>query len=224
MLRGDALTAIAGFPAALATVPTYGSALRLYVVPDLEKLVDRAALLRGNVEPPYWAYLWSGSRCLADYLVRWADLRGRPVLEIGCGLGLAGAAAARSGADSVFVDAALPALAFVRASLCANGLAGAAACADYRSLSAGTRFDCILAAEVAYEAARFGDLAATLARHLAPGGIALIADGFRTDTRPLYRALLDHGLTTRALDLQVSEEGRPARVRLTEARARPHPG
>jgi len=218
--RDDAVTTIAGFPAALTIVPTYASALRLYTVPDLERLVDRAALLRGDVEPPYWAYLWSGSRCVADYLTRWTDLRGRRVLEIGCGLGLAGVAATRAGANVVFVDAALPALAFVCASLHANGLAGAAICADYRTLSPGARFDCILAAEVAYEPAHFGDLAATVARHLAPGGLALVADGFRTDTRPLYRALAAHGLTTRAVELQVIDEGHPARVRLTEARGR----
>jgi predicted nicotinamide N-methyase len=219
--RDDAVTTIAGFPAALTVVPLYGSELRLYVVPNLERLVDRAALLRGDVEPPYWAYLWSGSRCLADYLTRWTDLRGRRVLEIGCGLGLAGMAAARAGADLVFVDGALPALAFVRASLRVNGLTAAAICTDYRLLASGARFDCILAAEVAYEPARFADLAATLARHLAPGGIALIGDGFRTDTRLLYRAFTDRGLTTRSVELRVVEESRPARVRLTEARGRP---
>ncbi len=212
--------AIAGYPATLAEVRSSSSAIRVYVVADLERLVDRAALLRGDAEPPYWAYLWTGSRCLAEYVARWVDLRGRRVLEIGCGLGLAGLVAAQRGGDVVFVDGALPALSFVRASLHVNGLAASTLCADYRTLAADARFDCILAAEVAYEPDTYGQLAATLARHLAPGGTALIADGFRTDTRALYRALGAHALTTRAIELRAAEEGRSTRIRLTEAKPR----
>jgi predicted nicotinamide N-methyase len=210
-------TSIAGFPARATRVRFGGTALDLYGVADLEALVDRDALLRGDAEPPYWAYLWSGARAVADYLTRWTSVRGRRVLEIGCGLGLPGAVAAAAGADVTFVDGARPALAFVRATLRANGLRGACVCADYRLLSPRARFALVLAAEVAYEPERFDDLAATLARHLAPDGLALVADGFRTDTRPLYRALAAHGLVTRALELRMTEEGRPARVRLTEA-------
>lgn len=209
---------IAGYPATLAEVPPL--AVRLYTVPDLEGLVDRDALLRGDAEPPYWAYLWAGSRCLAAYVERWVDVRRRRVLDIGCGLGLTGLVAARRGAHVVFVDGALPALAFVRASLAANDLDAVAVCADFHSLAPTARFDCILAAEIAYEPATFDTLAATLARHLAPGGTAYLADGFRTDTRALYRALDARGLATRALDLRPLEEGRPTRVRLTQATPR----
>jgi predicted nicotinamide N-methyase len=211
------LNLIAGFPARRVHVSFGEIALDLYGVADLEALVDRDALLRGDAEPPYWAYLWSGARALAEYLSRWASLRGRRVLEIGCGLGLPGAVAAAAGADVTFVDGVQPALAFVRATLRANGLRGAVVCTDYRALAPAARFALVLAAEVAYEPERFDDLAATLARHLAPGGVALVADGFRTDTQPLYRALAVYGLATRALEVRMTEEGRPARIRLTEA-------
>jgi predicted nicotinamide N-methyase len=218
---GDCADAeIAGYPATLVDVRTSTTSIRVYAVADLERLVDRGALLRGEAEPPYWAYPWTGSRCLAEYVTRWVDLRGRRVLEIGCGLGIAGLAAAAAGAAVVFVDAATPALAFVRASLRVNGLEATTVCADFRTLAAGACFECILAAEVAYEPATFGDLAATLARHLAPGGTALVADGFRTDTRALYRALADLGLATRAVEVQPFEEGRRGRVRVTEVTRR----
>ena len=214
------LTEIAGYPATLVDVHAATTSLRVYAVADLERLVDRGALLRGETEPPYWAYLWTGSRCLAEYLARWIDLRGRRVLEIGCGLGVAGLVAAARGADVVFVDTARPALAFVRASLRLHGLAAATVCADHHTLAPNARFDCILAAEVAYDPAAFGELAATLARHLVPGGTALVADGFRTDTRALYVALDAAGVATRALDVRPLEEGRPTRLRLTAATLR----
>jgi len=220
VIGDDAASTIAGFPAAVVTVRGAAFAVRLQAVDGLERIVDRDALLRGEAEPPYWAHLWTGARCLADYVARWCDLRRSRVLEIGCGLGLTGVVAASCGADVTFVDAALPALRFVHASLALNGLDGRLVCADYRTLAAPARFDRILAAEVAYEPATFGDLAATLARHLAPGGTALVADGFRTDTRPLYRALADAGLATRALELRVDEDGRPARIRVTAATRR----
>jgi len=215
-----AATEIAGYPATLAVVRTSTASSPVYTVADLETLVDRGALLRGEAEPPYWAYPWTGSRVLAEYVTRWIDLRGRRVLEIGCGLGIAGLAAAAGGADVVFVDAAPPALAFVRASLRANRLDAATICADFRKLAASARFDCILAAEVAYDPPTFGDLAATLGRHLTLAGTALVADGFRTDTRPLYRALGEHRLTTRAVEVQPPEEGRRGRVRVTEVTRR----
>jgi predicted nicotinamide N-methyase len=210
-------TALADYPATVVEVRAATTAVRLYAVADLERLVDRRALLRGDAEPPYWAYLWTGARVLAEYLARWVDLRGQRVLEIGCGLGLPGLVAARRGADVVFVDGAYKALAFVRASLALNDLVAGTICADYRTLAPCARFDHILAAEVAYDPPTFDALAATQAHHLAPGGSAFIADGFRTDIRPLYRALAAQGLATRALEVRPCEEGRPVPVRLTIA-------
>jgi predicted nicotinamide N-methyase len=223
----DVETTIAGYPAAVTSMHLPSLTVRLYAVPDLERLVDRGALLRGESEPPYWAYLWTGARCLAEYVARWVDVRARRVLDIGCGLGLVGIVAAHRGARVTYVDAALPALHFVRASLRANDVTAPIVCTDYRTLAAGARFDVIVAAEVAYEPPRFPDLAATLARHLAPGGVVLLADAFRTDTRALYGALAREQLTTRAIELYAREEGRPARLRIRVARRgtappRPH--
>jgi predicted nicotinamide N-methyase len=211
---------IAGYPAALTAVAVAGREVHLYTVPDLERVVDRAALLRGDAEPPYWAHLWTGARCLAAYLARFEDVRGRRVLDLGCGLGLPGLAAARAGARVLFVDAAAPALAFVAASAAAAGLACETLCADFRALESAGRFDLVLAAELAYEPPAFTALAGVIAGRLAPGGRALIADGFRTDTRPFYGALAARGLATLAIECRVPEEGRPANVRLTVATPR----
>jgi predicted nicotinamide N-methyase len=206
---------IDGHRVRLVDVAAGARTVRLCCVDELETLVDRDAVLRGDVEPPYWAYLWSGARVLADYVARWVDVRKRRVLEIGCGLGLPALTAATAGAEVTAVDAEAGALAFVRASAAANGTAVATLAVDFTAHAVAPPFDLVLAAEVAYERARFTDLAAVFARQLACDGIGLLADGYRTDTRGVYRALTAAGLTAHAIDVIVDEEGRRMPVRLT---------
>ena len=209
---------IAGFRAVLTRVAIGGDAIALWQVADLERHVDRAALLAGDdpAEPPYWAHLWSGARVLASLLPPSA---GR-VLDLGCGLGLAGLVAARRGARVVFVDREARALAFVRASAATNALEpiGTVA-ADFVALPLGARFDVVLAAEVLYDRGAFAPLAATIARHLAPGGSALIADAQRIDTRAFYDEASAAGLGARITEHRVREEGFPLTVRIVEMRA-----
>ena len=92
-------------------------------------------------------------------------------------------------------------------------------CADFRALPPEDRFDLVVAAEVAYDPPTFGDLASVIARHLAPDGTALVADGYRTDTRPLYGALQCGGVSpSTALDLRVPEAGHTIPLRITALR------
>lgn len=55
---------LAGYRAILTQVRVGASELPLWQVDDLERYVDRHALLAAEdpVEPPYWAHLWSGAR------------------------------------------------------------------------------------------------------------------------------------------------------------------
>jgi predicted nicotinamide N-methyase len=195
----------------------------LYTVADLESRVDRAALLRGDEEPPYWAYLWSGARVLASYLARHLDVSGRRVLEIGCGLALPGVTAAVQGADVTLVDGAAAALAVATASAAANGVRCTPVVADFTRLDPTWRFDVVLAAEVAYDRERWADLAAVCERHLCRGGVTLLAEGYRTDTRGLYAALAARDLAVHAIDVRVVEEGRPIAVRLAAVTPRGTP-
>src|SRR5262245_63915601 len=92
---------IAGYDARLTTVAVGADEMLLWQVADLERHVDRAALLGGidPPEPPYWAHLWSGAAVLAGVVPAQAGT----VLEIGCGLGLPGLVAARRGARVTFL-------------------------------------------------------------------------------------------------------------------------
>src|SRR5437764_1334196 len=109
---------IAGFPATLSRIDVGAEAIALWEVADLERHVDRTALLAGDdpPEPPYWAHRWTGAAVLAEAVPRGA----RSAVELGCGLGLPGLVAARRGARVTFVDRVVAPLAFVRASAAAG--------------------------------------------------------------------------------------------------------
>lgn len=73
---------------------------------DFERFRGRhAASLGAGV--PYWAVVWPGGQALARYLSdNPAAVRGRAVVDLGCGSGLVAAAAMRAGAvEAVAVDA-----------------------------------------------------------------------------------------------------------------------
>jgi len=206
---------IADFDAALAHVTVGEDRVALWHVVDLERHVDRTALLGAEnpPEPPYWAHLWSGARVLAEIV----PPRAGAALEVGCGLGLPGLVAARRGARVTFLDRVPAALAFVRASATANDVGDARfVVADATTVVVRARFDLVLVAELLYDRALFGPLASALARWIAPGGRALLADAGRTDTRAFYPALEAAGLRWRAAERVVREERLPVTVRLVE--------
>src|SRR5689334_7425958 len=179
-----AARSIAGFDACVTSVDVGDDRVRLAIVADLERHVDRDALLRADdpPEPPYWAHCWSGARVLAERVPSNAG----HVLEIGCGLGLPGVVATRRGARVVFADRVAAPLAFVRASLGANGVDAGLVVADVLAAPWRDAFDVVLAAEVLYDRAVFARLAAALRAALAPGGFVLLADGHRIDTAEFY--------------------------------------
>src|SRR5262245_23926572 len=111
---------IDGYGAVLTEVRVGGDVVALWQVDDLERYVDRHALLgvEDPAEPPYWAHLWSGARVLAGAV----PVRPGRTIELGCGLGLPALTAARRGGRVTFVDRARAPLALVHESAAARGL------------------------------------------------------------------------------------------------------
>lgn len=154
-------------------IPLPGRQLRIRAYASVDALLAR---VRDADDIPFWAELWSSARALAGWL--WPqDLRGLRVLELGCGVGLVGIAAALRGARVLQTDYAPEALALARDNALRNGCpAIARKLADWRRFPDLGRFDLILGADILYEPAVHADLVRVLDRHLAPRGRAVMAD------------------------------------------------
>jgi predicted nicotinamide N-methyase len=216
--RHATLRTLAGFEARLGMVELGAEVVALWQVADLERHVDRRALLAGDdaPEPPYWAHLWSGARVLAAAL---PSCTGR-VVEFGCGLGLPGLVAARRGAAVTFVDRVRAPLAFVHASAAANRIGNVdLVVADFTAGAVTGRFDLVLLAEVLYDRAAFPAIARAVAAALAPGGCALLADGARVDTRGFYPELRALGLDVETTSHRVPAEGVMETIALSTIRS-----
>ena len=188
--------------------------LTLLRVKDLERLVDREALLRDNTEePPYWAHLWTGSLTLARYLDSFIDVRDQTVLDLGCGLGLTGIVAAQKGGRVTFADKEVAAVSFARENARLNGCARyGVQQIDFTQDILETDFALILGAEILYDRPTFPALVRFLARHLSPAGRAILADAKRTNTQDFYQRLDQAGLQWTQEEVREREDHLPLPV------------
>jgi predicted nicotinamide N-methyase len=136
-----------------------------------------------------FAHLWPSGQRLAELVAGAlaAELAGRRVIELGCGLGAPGLAAARAGADVLLTDAEPEALALAEANARANRLAIATRRLRWGDVPVELRgrHDVVLGADVTYDPRERAPLLATIARLLAPAGVAWLADPERTSRREL---------------------------------------
>jgi len=136
---------------------------------------------------PYWAELWPSSIELARYCLQSRPYRGMRVLELGCGVGLAGIAAAVSGAVVTMTDFEEDALLFARWNAAVNLQSGAMRRnvrirhMDWRSPGGAGDFDAVIGSDILYERRSFDPILDVLVGHLTANGCAAFTDpGRRT--------------------------------------------
>ncbi|KAL6782448.1 hypothetical protein ACKKBG_A06830 [Auxenochlorella protothecoides x Auxenochlorella symbiontica] len=83
----------------IKTVQTASRPIRM-VVPDVDQVMEYYLSSGQDSRDPYWCAVWPSAVAMSDHLTG-MDLRQLSVLEMGCGLGLAGISAALHGAASV---------------------------------------------------------------------------------------------------------------------------
>ncbi len=159
--------------------------MRLLQPREVAELPDEGEIQWAPIAP-YWAVLWRSGIALAEKLDR-GGLKGRRVVELGCGLGLPSLAAARAGAEVLATDIDPDALRLLERNAQANDLEVGTAVVDWADpgpLLERAPFDLVVAADLLYE-----DTAVDHLRSLMPklAAQALLAD----PGRPAGDALLD---------------------------------
>ena len=164
--------------------------LELETLADLDQAVE-ALLARTAERPdelerdlcPYFGVVWPAARALARELARRGPaLRGRSVLELGCGLALPSLVAARLGAHVTATDLHPDVPLFLGRNAAHNDLPPGAIEYrehDWRAAALARTFELVVASDVLYEAGHPAPVARALAAHVAPGGEILLADPAR---------------------------------------------
>ncbi|MDD1509459.1 50S ribosomal protein L11 methyltransferase [Pseudomonas sp. CNPSo 3701] len=112
--------------ARLTTTTLPGSDVRLWLIDpaNMDRCFSPEETRRILEEPPYWCFCWASGLVLVDWLARHPEwVRGKRVLDLGTGSGVAAIAAARAGAAQVVACDLDPlALAACRANAALNGV------------------------------------------------------------------------------------------------------
>ena len=190
-----------------------GGELELARPRDAEALLTEEAFEREEFLP-YWAELWTSAVALAhDVSLR--SLRGRPTLELGCGLGLPGIAAARAGGRVLASDWSPDALLATAANAARNGVEVETMVCSWAApepLVERAPWPLVLASDVLYERRNADLLLELLPRLTDERSEVLIAD----PGRPPAAAFLERA----ALGWRVRTTGSPRSPRVSIHRLR----
>lgn len=171
-----------------------GNSILSLVVPDASDWIRRgewtAATERG-AEPPYWVQVWPASVAAARLLRRVGGLAGRRLLDLGCGIGVPGLAAANAGAEVTFADKCPEALAFAgwNGARVTAGQPPAVHQIDWTRSCVPGRFHILVLADVSYRAVHHAPLLGHLAESLDDRGVVVHADPHRPESDAFVRSL-----------------------------------
>ena len=214
------------------TLRIAGLELDFVQIEDPDRVLDQVAEAEDRLEKlsgkrtdgdflhlPYWAELWDSATGIAQYLIHRLD-RGKPlkVLDLGCGMGLAGAVAARLGMNVLFADLEPPALLFAQLNSLADAARVRTRRLNWQRDRLAETFDLILGADILYERKQWDFLEPFWRTHLAPGGSVLLGEPGRQTGDLFTDWITPRGWSIMRHDEPV--ETRPVPIRLFELRLR----
>jgi predicted nicotinamide N-methyase len=154
-----------------------GQTLKLFTPASIDRFINPDDVMDNF---PLWAKIWEASGVLASYLAGMPPDPMKTMLEIGCGLGMVGIAAARAGHRITMTELNPDALNFARANAMANGCPEVAIeRLDWNDPQLEGRFDMIVGSETVYKAEDIEGLDALFDRYLNSGGTIILAEGVR---------------------------------------------
>jgi predicted nicotinamide N-methyase len=167
---------------------------------DTDALLDEHAFEHEELLP-YWADLWPSAVLLAETVAARA-LRGRRVLELGCGLGVPAIAAALAGGRVTATDWSPAAVEAVAANAGRNGARVEALVCSWQepdAIVSRAPWELVLAADVLYEHRNIGLLLDLLPRLTAGRGEIWLADPHRAFAETLLERARAAGWEPRTL-------------------------
>jgi len=195
-----------------------GGEVELMRPPDAEALISEESFEHEEFLP-YWAELWSSAVALAhDVSLR--SLRGKPTLELGCGLGLPSIAAARAGGRVLATDWSPDAVEATAANAELNGVeieTLRCSWAEPEPLLDRAPWPLVLASDVLYEARNVELLLELLPRLVDETGLVLLADPGRVPAERFLAAAPERGWTVRSVASPRAQRVLIHRLRRTEA-------
>ncbi|ACF45571.1 Methyltransferase type 12 [Prosthecochloris aestuarii DSM 271] len=174
-----------------------GEAFHFFSVRDSYELLDRISPEEfvKDEQMPYWAEIWPSSLALSRFIIEELDLRDKPVIEIGAGVGVVSIAAARKGGKVLSTDYSEEALRFIALNARANNVELQCSQLDWRCIRISKQFDLLFAADVLYERVNLLPIIHAIDRLLAPGGSAWIADPRRRLTEQFLDLAFENGFS-----------------------------
>lgn len=178
----------------LTVAGTRFSLLRVADSNALLEAIDPATFLEDE-RLPYWSEIWASSISLASWCLTSPLVPGKRVLELGCGVGLAGIAAARAGAAVHLSDYEEDALLFARYNALQNvpGAISDFLLLDWRRPPLSSDYDLVLGSDILYERRHFLPLLEAFRALLAPGGTVVLTDPDRSTGEPFARLAQEWG-------------------------------
>jgi predicted nicotinamide N-methyase len=211
----------AGYSVVLREHRLGSCSVKLYEVADTNALSDTIDpnAFEEDERFPYWAELWPSGIALATFVLGRGLGASVEAVELGCGLGLTGVAAALAGARVTFTDFDCEALAFARANHALNlGSPGRIRLVDWRAPPPDLEAPLVLAADVLYERRFLEPFVETLRRTIAPEGVAYVAEPGRDIARGTVERLEAEGFERELHLEEVEVRGRTQAVWIHELR------
>ncbi|MBM3262076.1 MAG: methyltransferase domain-containing protein [candidate division Zixibacteria bacterium] len=157
-----------------------GSGFSVWTVRDPDALIDTLdpEKFEEDERLPYWAEIWPSSIGLGLTLFEHRVAPGTTVLELGCGIGVAGIAAAIAGLTVLATDYEPDALAFAAFNAQINSVSDRMSFSllDWRKPEIDRRFGLIIGSDILYERSNHAPVAKLIEQTLEPGGTALLSD------------------------------------------------
>jgi predicted nicotinamide N-methyase len=194
------------------------------VLDQVAAKVDLAERLNGPLPAdvpmhlPYWAEVWDSAAGIGLHLTHRKEPIGQNVLDLGCGMGLAGTVAAAMGARVMFADLERPALLFARLNSLAWRRRVRTRQLDWRRARLGEKFNLIIGSDILYEKSQWEFLEPFWREHLAPGGSVLLGEPGRATG-----GMFIEWIKPRGWEIEVSEQPvktRPIPIRVLRIRIR----